>query len=346
LPVAAACATGVSQDERRQVTNVTFRCIVEVKSSLFKNYWVQIFNWSRRAEVALSLGSIEQVAASPGFARIADELARNFMSVHDAAPRLAGLFATQQRWFLSHVALGLYFKGLAEGRHTLNRRDLVKAALHYRISSRNTAVSFFLEAIKYAVVVPVEGVNLRTLQPYRPSAQTLELLGRWYTFHLAALDRLDGGGRCGQFLRDVPGNIAALQPALAHALLECPAIRSHGKIYSLFTWMDDGGLLMDRLIAGSATGQTLEDGERLLTDVTSLGYLARSFGLSRSHVGRKFAAAEAIGAIGWGGRPGRSPIWISLEFRREYYEAQAAKMIVLDQTMATLLPLCRAQPAA
>lgn len=296
--------------------------------------------------MAWSIETIERVIASDGFERIADELARNFMSVHAAAPRLAGFFATQQRWFLSHLALGIYFDGHLHGHNTLTRRDLVKAALHHRISSRNTAISFFLEAVHYGIIQPVEGINARTLQPYRPSAQTLELLGRWYLFHLSALDTLDGGRRSERFLSDVSGSIAAMQPMLARALLECATIRSHGEIYSIFTWMDNGGLLMDRLIAGSAAGQAMEDGGRLLTDVTSLGYLARSFGLSRSHVGRKFAAAEKIGAIGWSGRPGRSPIWISQQFRREYYEAQAAKMIVLDETFATAFAIRKDQPAA
>ncbi|MGR6432139.1 hypothetical protein ACU5AY_14605 [Rhizobium sp. PAMB 3174] len=293
-----------------------------------------------------SLGSIEQVAASDGFDQIAGELARGFISVHDAAPRLAALFATQQRWFLSHLALGIYFAGLAEGRHAMNRRDIVKAALQYRIASRNTAISFFLETIHYGVIRPVEGVSQRTLQPYEPSPQTLDLLGRWYMLHLAALDKVDGGTRCAYFMRAVTGNIAALQPMLARLLLECPEIRSPGKIYSIFTWMDDGGLVMDRLIVGSAAGQTMPDGIRLLTDVTSLGYLARAFGLSRSHVGRKFAAAEAIGAIGWSERPGRSPIWISPAFRQEYYQAQATKMMVLDQTFQAVFADCREQPAA
>ena len=72
------------------------------------------------------------------------------------------------------------------------------------------------------------------------------------------------------------------------------------------------------------------DGERIPTDVTSISELSRSLNLSRTHLGRKFAEAEAIGSLGWSGARGKSPLWVSAGFRREYHSAQAVKLAIID----------------
>ena len=85
---------------------------------------------------------------------------------------------------------------------------------------------------------------------------------------------------------------------------------------------------MDRLIVGCEEGA---DGrERIPTDVTSVSGLARHLNLSRTQLGRKFAEAEAMGSIGWSGPRGRSPLWVSAGFRREYHAAQAVKLAIVD----------------
>ena len=85
---------------------------------------------------------------------------------------------------------------------------------------------------------------------------------------------------------------------------------------------------MDRLIVGCEEGAGGR--ERIPTDVTSVSGLARRLNLSRTQLGRKFAEAEALGSLGWSGARGRSPLWVSAGFRREYHSAQAVKLAIID----------------
>ena len=101
-----------------------------------------------------------------------------------------------------------------------------------------------------------------------------------------------------------------------------------------------GGIIMDRLIAGcrpEAAGLA-----RVPTDVTSISGFAQGLNLSRSQLGRKFAAAEAIGSLGWCGSRGKSPLWVSAGFRREYNAAQAVKLSIIDKAFkASVAPVQR-----
>jgi hypothetical protein len=85
---------------------------------------------------------------------------------------------------------------------------------------------------------------------------------------------------------------------------------------------------MDRLIVGCQEGT--EGLARIPTDVTSVSALARRLNLSRTQLGRKFAEAEAMGSLGWSGLRGKSPLWVSADFRREYHAAQAVKLAIID----------------
>jgi hypothetical protein len=62
----------------------------------------------------------------------------------------------------------------------------------------------------------------------------------------------------------------------------------------------------------------------------SASALARRLNLSRSQLGRKFAVAETMGSLGWSGARGKSALWISAEFWREYHAAQAVKLAIID----------------
>jgi hypothetical protein len=78
---------------------------------------------------------------------------------------------------------------------------------------------------------------------------------------------------------------------------------------------------MDRLIAGCQVEAAGLD--RIVTDVTSVSGLAQRLSLSRTQLGRKLAAAEAMGSLGWCGTRGKSLLWVSAGFKREYHAAQA-----------------------
>ncbi|SCB13751.1 hypothetical protein [Rhizobium multihospitium] len=288
------------------------------------------------ANRALPAGEADALFEPVAFSQAVSRLARSFVAVHEASPRTAALFATQQRWLLCHAALGDYFRTIRESGAGLTRRGLGNLALQYAIASRNTAYAFFDEALQYDVVRPIIAPNGLPSEQVAPAPFTLQMLAHWYSVHFQALDLISGGGRVARFHAEPENLLALVQPIAAHALLTSPAIRSPGPLYTIFTWADAGGLLMDRLIAGIEP-EVLAGQGRLLTDVSSISYLAQSFGLSRAHTSRKLAAAESIGGVGWSGRRGRSQLWISRGFYEEYAHAHARKLLILDEAFTNAL---------
>jgi hypothetical protein len=105
-------------------------------------------------------------------------------------------------------------------------------------------------------------------------------------------------------------------------------VRKPDRTFSLFTWVNDGGIVMDRLIVGCLPGS--EGLAHVPTDISSISGLAQGLNLSRSQLSRKFAAAEAMGSLGWSGPRGKSPLWVSAGFRNEYNAAQAVKLAIID----------------
>ena len=194
------------------------------------------------------------------------------------------------------------------------------------LASRNTASAFLNEMHKYELIRFVAGSEGRRHRPFEPTPAVLMALFHWHALHLATLDGLDGGGRVAAF-HARPALLNAIQPLIADGLIGSGDVRKPPKTFELFTWIDEGGVVMDRLIVGCRQDA---DGDRIATDVTSISELSRHLNLSRTHLGRKFAEAEAFGSLGWSGARGRSPLWVSAGFRREYHAAQAVKLAIID----------------
>ena len=127
---------------------------------------------------------IERLLAHPRFDHAAHRLARDFLAVQAASPRLASQFSTQQRWLMSHAVLSHYFRGRSAGRMGLSRRDFVEQALAHGLASRNTAAAFFVEARQYGLVQPTRA----HADVVQPAPATLQALIEWYAIHLAARD--------------------------------------------------------------------------------------------------------------------------------------------------------------
>ncbi len=266
--------------------------------------------------------------AFPGFDRVAHGLASGFLAVHEAAPRLAALFSTQQRWLMSHVALARHFAGVRAGRPGLSRREFLEDLQPLGLASRNTAAAFFTEALHYGIVQPSPAAG-RTTDLVVPAPATLSALTEWFALHLGALDRLDGGSRLAHLRRSEESLLANMQPLVAGALLGNRTVRTPPQTYAIFASIDDGGSLMDRLISGLDV-DTAPRQDRALTNVTSVSALARPLNLSRTHAGRTLASAIAIGALGWSGAPGHSRLWLSQDFRSDYARIQAEKLAIID----------------
>lgn len=284
----------------------------------------------------------DDIMAHPALERCVRGQAQSLRSMHDASPRISSPFATQQRWLLGHAALALYFRNEVEnpGAGMLAERFLELVERH-DLASRNTASDFLGEMHKYELIQFVAGSEGKRHRPFEPAPAVLMVLFHWHSVHLATLDGLDGGGRVKAF-HARPLLLRAIQPLIADGLIGSNDVRKPPKTFELFTWINEGGAVMDRLIAGcqpAAAGS-----ERILTDVTSISELSRDISLSRTHLGRKLSEAESFGSLGWSGARGRSPLWVSAGFRREYHSAQAVKLAIIDAAFETCVVAGR--PAA
>jgi hypothetical protein len=52
---------------------------------------------------------------------------------------------------------------------------------------------------------------------------------------------------------------------------------------------------------------------------------------------RRFSRHARLGGLGWTGARGRSALWISAGFWREYHTAQAVKLAIIDAAFAAVL---------
>ena len=244
-------------------------------------------------------------------------------------PRVSSTFATQQRWLMAHVGLALHFASDGENPGLTNARFLECVQAH-RVASRNTADAFLKEMEKYGIVVPLPRLGDRRVRPLRPGEAAIGAIDGWTRIHLFTLDSLDGGGRLSRFLSE-PDGLRRLQPRIADGLLRSPEIREPRNTFSLFTWLNNGGVIMEWLIAG--LGDEQRGTGRYPTPVTSIAELAGWLNLSRTHLSRKLREAEGLGSIGWQARRGQSPMWVSAGFVREMIEAQAIKLAIIDSAL-------------
>jgi AraC-like DNA-binding protein len=270
---------------------------------------------------ALSAG---EIAGHPGLHAAIRQQSRLLLQIYDGNPRLASVFGTQHRWLMAQSALGLHFRGDGRGMRSAQILDFVS---RHGVASRNTADAFIKEMLKYGYARLLPQAEDKRTRPLEPTEASLDALHGWVGIHLATLDRLDGGQRLETFL-GTQGALASLQPRIADGLLSSNRVRHPERTFSLFTWLNNGGLVMDRLIAGIEEADL--DAERVATGIVSIAALAERLKLSRTHLARKLSDAEALGSIGWHGKRGQSVMWVSAGFRREYVTAQAVKLAIID----------------
>jgi hypothetical protein len=272
--------------------------------------------------------SIEQLLGNPDLHETVRDQSRALLRVNDESPRLAAVFGTQQRWLLGHLAMGQYFAEVARG----NPEPVVLMARYLEqvktlgISSVNTADAFIKEMLVYGIAQASHTTDRRN-RPFLPTPQTIVATRRWVTIHLTSLDRLNGGGRLDAFDADET-MLARLHPEIATRAMISPELRSPPKTWSLFTWLNNGGIVMDWLMLG--VDPVDPSVEKIPTQLRSVPELAEYFRLSRTHLTRKLREAEDIGSIGWEGGRGRSTMWISKDFLLEYHTTQAHKLAVID----------------
>jgi len=255
-------------------------------------------------------------------------LARELLKIHDAYPRIGSVFATEQRAMMGSIALRLCFSsmpGLPRKGFVLSRFiGEVEAA---GVASRNTADGFVKEMLKYGYLRQFDVAGDRRLRPFEPTETVLTAVLAWAVAHLQALDGLDGGDRVHTVTRN-PEVIARLHPQLSSDLIGDGAEAAYPRTLALFAWVVNSKLLTLRLLAGM--GDVAPGASQVVTDVDSISGLAAWMKVSQTHLTRKMREAEAIGSIGWEGRRGQSPMWISIGFLKEMADETAVRLAIFD----------------
>ncbi|MCC8932097.1 hypothetical protein [Rhizobium sp. 'Codium 1'] len=271
---------------------------------------------------------VEQLLSNPDFHETVRDQSRALLRVNDQSPRLAAVFGTQQRWLLGHLAMAQYFQEVARG----NPDPVVLMARYLEqvktlgLSSVNTADAFIKEMLVYGIGQQSQTADRRN-RPFVPTPIAIAATRHWTFIHLTSLDRLDGGHRLDAFEAN-EAIMARLHPEITRRALVSPEFRTPSQTWSLFTWLNNGGIVMDWLMVG--VEPVAPSVERIPTQVRSVPELAENFRLSRTHLTRKLREAEALGSIGWEGNRGRSTMWISREFLSEYLTTQAVKLAFID----------------
>lgn len=276
--------------------------------------------------------TVDDIAGHPGLHPAIRQQCRIMQQTFDGNPRLASVFGSQHRWLMGQIALALHFRGCSSGKGGgINSAQVLDLVCRHGVASRNTADAFLKEMLKYGFARYVPGAADRRTRPIEPTEISLDAIHGWIGMHLATLDRLDRGRRLETYL-GTPGAMAALHPSIADGLLSSAGVRRPERTFSLFTWLNNGGVIMDWLIAGIE--ETNAEAERVPTSIASIAAMAQRLNLSRTHLSRKLRDAEALGSIGWQGKRGESVMWVSSGFRREYAAAQAVKLAIIDSAFA------------
>lgn len=190
----------------------------------------------------------EAIAQKPDLFALLRQQALALLAIYAQNPRLASVFATQQRWLLGHTAFALYFRGAPTGpQRGLISSRLFEQVQRHALGSPNTADTFLKEMEKYGFIEPIPNVEDRRARPLQPTAAAYQALRAWLQTHLATLDGLDAGDRLAAFA-EAPQALARIQPLIADALLSNGYVRTPGPIFSLFTWLNNGGVIMEWLL--------------------------------------------------------------------------------------------------
>jgi hypothetical protein len=150
----------------------------------------------------------------------------------------------------SYIGLALHFRREPDNyRKQLTTARFIEVIRQNSIASRNTADAFIKEMLHYNFTEYLPATQDGRIRPMQPTANTLEALAGWTMAHLHTLDSLDGARRLATFLAQ-PDGLARVQPLVADGLLSSNPVREPKQTFSLFTWLNNGGVVMDWLISG------------------------------------------------------------------------------------------------
>ena len=284
--------------------------------------------------------TIDHIAGHPALHRCVRAQAQALIQAYGMNPRLASVFATQQRWLMAHIGLALHFRREPDDyRKQLTAARFIDVIRQNSVASRNTADAFLKEMLHYNFIEHLPATQDGRIRPIQPTVNTLDTVAGWMMAHLHTLDSLDGTNRLATFL-ERPDALARVQPLVADGLISSSPVREPKQTFSLFTWLNNGGVVMDWLISGVDPDHA--GLAQIPTGIVSIGDFAKWLKLSRTHLARKLRDAEDLGSIGWLGHRGNSVMWVSGDFYQEYMAAQAVKLAIIDAAFEASLPSAEA----
>ncbi|MDE1993141.1 MAG: hypothetical protein KGI75_11615 [Rhizobiaceae bacterium] len=254
-------------------------------------------------------------------------MAHELIAIYRENPRIAAIFAAQQRWLLAHVGYALHMGYPGDPTPALYVGRFVDFAVRHKIASRNTAAAFLKEMEAYRFIRPIAGSPDRRIILLEPTELTQGYMARWIHTHLGVLDMLDGGSRMDQIAAS-PNLAQQMQPIIAKKIIDSESVRNPGVTFSLFNWATSGGVVMDYLIARITTIDHASD--RILIGPISFKEIQAQFMISSAHLKRLLKQATELGSVGWAGVPGKSSFWLSRQFVAEYWNYQAQKFEIVD----------------
>jgi hypothetical protein len=260
--------------------------------------------------------------------------ANEMLAIYRESPRIASIFAAQQRWLMAHAGFALHYGLPGEDKKGLYSGRFVDFIISNKIASRNTAAAFLQEMLVYRFLRPSSGQADRRTRLIEPTETAEEHFLKWLVTHLFILDNLDGGNRA-QKVSTEPSLIAKIQPLIALAILDTKAVRDPGDTYNLFNWANSGGLVMDYLMSRLPPHDPSQ--ERVSIGPVSLGELRAKFMISNTHLKRLLSQAGEMGSVGWDEPPRKGDLWLSRGFILEYRNYQAAKFAVVDAAAEAVL---------
>lgn len=253
--------------------------------------------------------------------------ARALLDIHERYPRIGSVAASEQRGMMSNILFGLYFEPGVEGRRGVVLARFLDQVEARGVASRNTADAFIKEMVKYGYLRHFTRDDDRRLRPLEPTEASMTVFVTWVMEHLRTLDNFDGGGRAGIVASNLE-MLSGLQPQIAVDLVGEGGEAAYPQTLALFAWVNNSKLLTQRILAGM--GDVAAGAMRISTDIDSATELAKWLSISQTHFVRKLREAEELGSIGWDGRRGQSPMWISTAFLKEMLDEQASRFAIFD----------------
>lgn len=274
---------------------------------------------------------ISDILSHPSLRAVMKRQASAFLQVQREMPRRAAIFGSLQRYLLAQLAMAMLFESDGAGFVLTHFLD---AVTQHGIASRNTAHAFVREMIRYEVAA-YNGRQAKGRRPVIVTDATILAIRMWLIIHLASLDAFNEGGRV-ERLQAEPALLSRIHPLAARRLLVlAPQSVKPGSTFSLFTWTNDGGLIMDKMIA--AIEDHSPNAEHVPTSITHLEQLTEPLRITRTHLLRRMAAAEADGSIGWEGKRRASRLWLSRDFVADYDKYQAEKLVCIDEAFHAIV---------